>query len=62
MKNLRKRHAIVIDKCCMWKRNRESVDHFLLHCDVGCALWNAFFNRFRLSWVMPSSVADLYAC
>jgi hypothetical protein len=43
--DLRKRHASVIDRCCMGKRNRESVDH-LLHCEVACTLWNAFFQSF----------------
>jgi hypothetical protein len=28
------------------KRNMESVDHFLLHCDIACALWNIFFSCF----------------
>jgi hypothetical protein len=34
MDNLRKRHVIVVDRCCMCKRNGESVDHLLLHCEV----------------------------
>jgi hypothetical protein len=29
--NLRKRHVIVIDRCCMCKMNGESMDHLLLH-------------------------------
>jgi hypothetical protein len=38
MDNLRKRHVIVIDWCCMCKRHGESVDHLLLHCEVASAL------------------------
>jgi len=49
MNNLRNRHVIVVDKCCMCKRNGESVDLFLLHCDVAYAIWIVFFNRFGLS-------------
>jgi hypothetical protein len=49
MDNLRKRHVIVIDRCCMCKRNRESMNHLLLHCEVACALWKVFFSRFELS-------------
>jgi hypothetical protein len=36
MDNLRKRHIIVVDRCCMCKRDGESVDHLLLHCEVAC--------------------------
>jgi hypothetical protein len=39
----------VVDYCCMGKRDRESVDHFLFHCEVACALWKAIFNRGELS-------------
>jgi hypothetical protein len=60
--NLRKRHVIVVDRCCMCKRSRESVDHLLLHCDVAYAMWSAIFSRFGLSWVMPLRVLDLFAC
>jgi hypothetical protein len=60
--NLRKRQIIVINRCCMCKKNEESVDHLLLHCEVVCVLWNAIFCRFRLSWVMPRRVVDLFAC
>jgi hypothetical protein len=51
--NLRKRHIIIVDKCCLCKRDGESVDHIFLHCDVASALWNNFFFRFGISWVMP---------
>jgi len=61
MDNLRKRHIIIVDRCCLCKRDRESVDHILLHCDVASALWN-IFSRFDISWVMPRRVLDLVAC
>jgi hypothetical protein len=62
MDNLIKRHVIVVDKCCMCKRNWESVNHLLLHCDVAYAIWITFFSRFALSWVMPRHVVELHAC
>jgi hypothetical protein len=36
--NLRKRHVIVIDRCCMCKMNGETVNYLLLHCEVACVL------------------------
>jgi hypothetical protein len=51
----------VIDRCCMCKKNGESVDH-LLHCEVACVFWNAIFSRLSLAWVMPRRVVDLFAC
>jgi hypothetical protein len=59
--NLRKSHVIVIDRCCMFKMNGETVDH-LLHCEIACILWNAIFSRFSLSWIMPLRMVDLFAC
>jgi hypothetical protein len=38
MDNIRKRYVIVVDKCSMYKRNREFIDHRLLHCEVVGAL------------------------
>jgi len=58
---LRKRHVIMINKCCMCKKTEESVDHLLLHCDVSFALWYSIFS-FGLSWVMPQRVIDLLTC
>jgi hypothetical protein len=60
--NLIKMRVIVIDRCYMRKKNGESVDHLLLHCDVACVLWNAIFSRFSLSWVMSRRVVDLFVC
>jgi hypothetical protein len=60
--NLRKMHVIIMDRCCLCKRNGELVDHLHLHCDVASALWNSLFTRFSMSWVMPRRVIDLFAC
>ena len=64
MENLRKQHVIVIDNCCMCKRNGKFVDYLFLHCEVSCALWNFLFFVFffGLSWVLPRRVVDLFAC
>jgi hypothetical protein len=62
LNNLRKRQVTVIDKCCMCKKNGDTMDHLLLHCEVACVLWNTIFSRFSLSWVMPRQVGDLFAC
>ena len=44
MDNLRRQRVIMVDKYCMYRRNGESVDHLLLHCEVVGALWDAFFS------------------
>jgi hypothetical protein len=58
--NLR-RGMVVVNKCWLCESDGESVDHLLLHCGAARALWNAFFSKFGLCWVMPSTVKDLYA-
>jgi hypothetical protein len=60
--NLRKMGVIMVNICCLYKRNGESVDHIFLYCDVASALWNALFSRFGMSWLMPRRVIDLFAC
>jgi hypothetical protein len=52
----------------MCKRNGEFVDH-LLHCDVASTIWLLllfffffFPSLFKVSWVMPRCVVDLYVC
>jgi hypothetical protein len=52
---------VVVNRCWLCKSDGESVDHLLLHCGAARALWNAFFNRFGLCWVMPCSVKELLA-
>jgi hypothetical protein len=60
--NLHKRNIVVVGWCCMCKKNGETVDHLLLHCEIARALWHTIFNRFGLLWVMPRRVGDLFDC
>jgi hypothetical protein len=59
--NLSRRGLVVVNRCWLCEADGESVDHLLLHCRVARALWDAFFSRFGLCWVMPSTVKDLFA-
>jgi hypothetical protein len=52
---------VVVNRCWLCELDGESVDHLLLHCGAARDLWNAFFFRFGLCWIMPSIVKDLYA-
>jgi hypothetical protein len=59
MDNLRKRHIMVVEWCCLCKKSGESIDHLLLHCEVASELWSSIFNLFGVVWVMPRRVIDL---
>jgi hypothetical protein len=52
---------VLVSRCWLCESDGESVDHLLLRCGAARALWNAFFNRFGLCWVMPCSVKELLA-
>jgi len=62
MDDLRQRHAIVIDRvvCARGMGSLWIIFSSIVRSLVPYGM--AFFNRFGLSWVMPSSVVDLFAC
>ena len=59
--NLRKRHLIIVGRCCLCKHSGESVDYLLLHCPLARELWSMVFGLFRVDWVMPCQVLHLWA-
>ena len=60
--NLRKQQILILDWCCMCKRNGESIDHLLIHCSIAFDLWSMVLTLFGIHWVMPKTVVDLLAC
>ena len=60
--NLRKRHILILDWCCMCKINGESIDHLFIHCSIDFDLWSMVFTLFGIHWVMSKTVVDLLAC
>ena len=52
---------VVVDWCCMCKRNGVITDHLLLHCPVSQELWNTVCSLFGVHWVMPRGVVELLA-
>ena len=55
-------NLLILDWCCMCKRNGESVDHLLIHCPIAFDLWSMVFTLFGIHWVMLKTVVDLLAC
>jgi hypothetical protein len=52
MDNLKKRHIIEVEWCCMCQKSGENIDHILVHCEVGRGLWESIFHLFMIEWVM----------
>ena len=46
----------------MCKRNAESTDHLLLHCQAASELWSLVFFIFGVQWVMSGSIKELFEC
>jgi hypothetical protein len=61
MDNMRTRHVIALDRCCLCKRSGETIYHIIFHCDVARELWALIFHLFGLEWVMPQSLVELLA-
>ena len=55
-------NLLILDWCCMCKRNGESVDHLLILCSIAFDLWSMMFTLFGIHWVMPKTMVDLLAC
>ena len=58
--NLQWQGAILVNWCCMCKKDRESIDHLPLHCSMARELWALALSLFAIHWVMPKRVADFW--
>ena len=56
--NLRRR-VVVVDWCCMCRRDGETIDHSLMHYPIARELWNMMFSLSRVQWLMPSGFKEL---
>ena len=50
------------NRCYMCCRNKESINHLLLHCPIAHSLWVQMLQVFRIQWVMLGSLESLVFC
>ena len=58
--NLVKRGRSLVNRCCLYCCDGESVDYLLLHYKFYHTLWCKAFAVFRIQWVMPRSVSFFF--
>ena len=46
--NLRRRHVIILDWCCLCKNSGESISHLLMHWSATREVWNFIFSIFGI--------------
>ena len=46
--------------CCMCRRDGETINHLLLHCDMAFGLWSFVLQTFVICWVLPRGVLDVF--
>ena len=49
----------MVNKCFLYKKDGESVDHIHLHCARSRVLWNLLSSLFKIVWVMSSSLREI---
>ena len=57
--NLQKQRLVVLDWCCMCKRDGETTNHLLFHGMVARKLCTIVFSCVGVPWVMPKVVVEL---
>ena len=58
--NLVKRGRSLVNRCCLYCCDGESVDYLLLHYKFYHTLWCKAFAVFGIQWVMPRSVSFFF--
>ena len=53
-----RRGWILTNKCALCKRESESIDHIILHCDEARLLWQLVFSIFGVRWVISKLVRE----
>lgn len=59
--NLQRRGFHLPNWCVLCKKDRETVEHFLIHCEVTYQLWVFYLSFFGMYWIMPKRVIELVA-
>lgn len=50
----------ISDLCCLYGRERESIDHLFVHCDVASSIWEHLLKLCGVDWCVLGSLAELF--
>jgi hypothetical protein len=52
----------LINQCCLCKKEEETINHLLLHCEFTVDIWHLMLNSFGVFWVTPGNILQLLHC
>ena len=57
---LKKQGRALANRCFLFGKDEEMIDHLLLHCFVARLLWDLLLAIFGVNWVLPKSVRETF--
>jgi hypothetical protein len=60
--NLRRREFQLINRCCLCKKDEETINHLFHHCEFSVDIWHLVPISFGVSWITPGNVPQLLHC
>lgn len=60
--SLRRRSFQLITQYYVCKKDDETINHLLLHCEYAVDIWHLVINNFGVFWAMPDNILQLLYC
>jgi len=57
--NLKRQGFYIVNWCCLCKKDEETFNHLIIHCEYTVDIWHFVLNIFG---VMPSNILELLQC
>lgn len=56
--NLAQRGFMFPNRCELYQKEEESVDHLFIHCSFTWEIWSKFWGKWKFDWVMHNSLKE----
>lgn len=58
--NLERKVRTLVNRCCMCKKELETINHLFLHCSVAHSIWDVFLSGFGVGRPQGDDIKDAF--